>query len=79
VPLAAQYRREAERYRKLAAAETSPPAAQQLLDYAKQYDAWASILEEEEEEGKHPPPPSTAPQPQPMQQQQTKLEPDDKE
>ena len=55
-----------------AAAESSPALRDQLLGYARQYDALASIMEEV------PPPALPAKhQRQPMQQQQSKAEPDD--
>jgi hypothetical protein len=70
--IAEHFHREAENYRKLAAAESSPALRDQLLGYARQYDALASIVEEV------PPPALPAKhQRQPMQQQQSKAEPDD--
>ena len=67
---AASFRNEAERYRKLAEAEANSTLRDQLLGYARQYEAWASVLEDAEA----PLPPPTEPQRQPMQQQQRKKE-----
>ncbi len=61
------FRKDAERYRKLAEAEPPGPLRDQLLGYAKQYEAWAAVLEDAD-----PPPPPSPVQRQPMQQQQKK-------
>lgn len=66
---AENFRKDAERYRKLAEAETNPALRDQLLGYARQYEAWAAALEDD---AATPPPPSGPVQPQPMQQQQKK-------
>ncbi len=38
------FEQEAKRYREMAAAETIPVLADQLLGYAKEYEAWAAII-----------------------------------
>lgn len=64
---AENFRKDAERYRKLAEAEANPMLRDQLLGYARQYEAWAMVLEDD---AASPPPASGPIQPQPMQQQQ---------
>src|ERR1041384_4519134 len=49
---AAQFKREAERYRKLAAEESSPVVARRMLDFAEHYEALAALM------GEVPPRPS---------------------
>jgi hypothetical protein len=67
---AAYFRKEAERYRKLAASEMNPTLAEQLLGYAKEYEGWAAVLESADAAQ----PPSTTMQQQNIQQQQQKKE-----
>jgi len=62
------YRQEAQRHRELAAAEPSPRLAQQLLAFARDYDALVDILENSE--GIDAPPPAGPEQQQQQQQQQ---------
>ena len=66
---AANFKREAERYRKVAKEEKQPHVAERMLDFAAHYDGLAAILEEAERPAK--------PQQQPVQQQQSKTKPDD--
>ena len=65
---AAYYRQEAERYRKLVATETRQAAADQLLGYARQYEALAAMMDDAVRMA----PPTGEAQRQPMQQQQQK-------
>jgi hypothetical protein len=67
---AANFKREAERYRKVAKGETKPQVAQRMLDFAAHYDGLAAILEEAER------PPKAQHQPVQQQQSRTKLEDD---
>jgi hypothetical protein len=43
----AYFRQEAKRYRDIAAAETDPAVIDQLIGYAKEYEAWAAIVASE--------------------------------
>ena len=45
---AANFRREAARYRKLAEEEPNPEVAQRMRDFASHYDGLAEVLEEAE-------------------------------
>jgi hypothetical protein len=74
MPDAAYYRQEAKRHRELAAEESDPALAKQLLGFARDYDVLAAILEAG---GEIDAPPPTGPvQHQPTQQQQKKAEDD---
>jgi len=47
---AANFRREAARYRKLAEEEPNPEVGQRMRDFADHYDGLAAILEEAEKQ-----------------------------
>ena len=72
---AEQFRRDAVRYRKLAAEESNPVVARRMLDFAVQYEALADLMEETDRPVAAPP--SGQMQHQPVQQQQSKIEPED--
>ena len=69
---AAEFREEADRYRKMAAAESNPALRDQLLAYARQYESLAAMMEEVPA-----PPLSSVPQQQRVQQPQAKLQTDE--
>jgi hypothetical protein len=75
MPNAPFYRAEAERYRRLAAAEAEPELKAQLLSFARDHDTLADLLDQAGGGRESAAPPPQA-QHQPMQQQQQKKDDD---